>query len=262
VYGVASATTGINVGVQGVTNSTDGYGVYGVATATGLTITYGGYFESLATGGRGVFGAGPGYGVLGEGGGFPFPFAVYAVGNLGASGSKPFRIDHPDDPGNKYLLHYAAESPEVINFYSGKATLDAAGQVAIDLPLYFARINRDPRYTLTAMGAPMPMLHIAEEIDESALTAGAASEPGEGVPVCSFRIAGGTPGGKVSWEVKALRNDRWVQRHGAPVEMDKPALEKGTYQHPDLYGQPPEKGMSYRPRYEPLAATNAQGGQP
>ena len=102
----------------------------------------------------------------------------------------------------------------------------------------------------------MPMLHVAEEIDEAALSAGARAEPGEAAPVCSFRIAGGKPGAKVSWRVEALRNDRWVQRRGAPVEVEKQGLEKGSYQHPELYGQPPEMGMNYHPEHErPSPAT-------
>lgn len=268
VLGFATAATGTTYGVVGENNSADGYGVYGVATASGLTVTYGGYFESLAQAGRGVVGVASagGHGVVGQENGGIFSYAVYAVGDTGASGTKSFRIDHPDDPGNKYLLHYSVESPEVINFYSGTIALDAAGEAEVELPPYFARINRDPRYTLTAVGAPMPMLHVAMEIDGAALIAGAAAEPGEAVSACSFRIAGGARGGRVSWEVKALRNDRWVQRHGAPVEVDKQDLEKGTYQHPDLYDQPPEKGMNYRPRGPgvpaPIIATQGQGGQP
>ncbi|MBI4579029.1 MAG: hypothetical protein HY718_04960 [Planctomycetes bacterium] len=41
------------------------------------------------------------------------------------------------------------------------------------------KINRDARYTLTAIGAPMPMLHVAKEIDEAALTAGPEARPGD-----------------------------------------------------------------------------------
>jgi len=68
--------------------------------------------------------------------------------------------------------------------------------------------------------------------------------------VRSCRIAGGKPGAKVSWESKAVRNDRWVQQRGAPVEVEKQDLEKGTYQHPELYGQPPEKGMNYEAEHK------------
>ncbi len=96
----------------------------------------------------------------------------------------------------------------------------------------------------------MPMLHVAEEINEAALRAGAAAEPGKAAPVCSFRIAGGASGGKVSWEVKAVRNDRWVQQRGAPVEVEKQGPERGKYQHPEFYGQPPEKGMNYHAEHE------------
>ena len=167
------------------------------------------------------------------------------MGTAASAPAKGFRIDHPDDPANKYLLHYAAESPEVINFYRGTVLLDGAGEAVVELPHYFAKINRTPSYQLTAVGAPMPMLHVGEEIDEAALSAGAKAEPGEAAALCWFRIAGGAPGAKVSWEVKAVRNDRWVQQRGAPVEVEKQDLEKGTYQHPELYAQPPEKGMNY-----------------
>jgi hypothetical protein len=123
--------------------------------------------------------------------------------------------------------------------------LDSAGEAVVELPHYFAKINKSPSYQLTAVGTPMPMLHVAEEIDEAALSAGATAEPAEAAPPCSFRTAGGAPGGKVSWRVEAARNDRWVQQRGAPVEVEKEGLESGTYQHPELYGQPPEMGMNY-----------------
>jgi hypothetical protein len=264
VFGSANAASGGTYGVYGQSNSTTGVGVYGHAYAT-TGLTWGLFGQSNSTSGLGVHGqatatSGTIYGVYGYANTAAGGYAVYAQGDMGASGTKPFRIDHPDDPENKYLLHYAAESPEVINFYSGKATLDGAGQAVVELPHYFAKINKDPRYTLTAVGAPMPRLHVAVEIDEAALSAGAKAGPGEAAPVCTFRIAGGAPGAKVSWRVEALRNDLWVQKRGAPVEVEKQDLEKGTYQHPELYGQPPEKGMNYeaeRERPSPAASPEA-----
>jgi hypothetical protein len=229
IHGRVSGATGMTFGVFGQSDSTSGRGVFGLAT----TIT------------------GTNYGVFGQSGSRDGAgFGVWAQGRLGASGTKSFRIDHPDDPANKYLLHYAAESPEVINFYRGTVVLDGAGGAVVELPHYFAKINKTPSYQLTAVGAPMPMLHVAEEIDEAALIAGAAAGPGDAAPACSFRVAGGAPGAKVSWEVKALRNDRWVQQRGAPVEVEKEGTEKGSYQHPELYGQPAEMGMNYRPELE------------
>jgi hypothetical protein len=69
-------------------------------------------------------------------------------------------------------------------------------------------------------------------------------------------------GGDVSWRVEALRNDRWVQMRGAPVEVDKQGPEKGTYQHPELYGQPPEKSMNYDATREHLAAERERPSPP
>jgi hypothetical protein len=275
VYGLATATSGLNHGVYGQSNSASGYGVFGLANAD-IGVTYGGYFENYSTLGRGVYGranadtgytyggyfqsdstsgcgvygkanatSGTIYGVFGSASIVAGGYAVYGFGDLGASGTKSFRIDHPDDPANKYLLHYSIESPEVLNAYSGNATLDSAGEAVVELPHYFAKVNKDPRYTLTAVGAPMPNLYIAEEIDPASLNVGASVGPGAPAPVCSFRIAGGKPGAKVSWRVEAVRNDRWVQTRGAPVEVEKAGVERGTYQHPELYGQPPEMGMDY-----------------
>ena len=286
VLGWAKPTTGINYGGAFQTDSSSGRGVMGLALSASGTTTAGrfesaspsstavyglayaqtgfaraGYFESRAEDGFGVYARVTGDGsadavfavhdsITGSG------YAVLASGDTAATGNKSFRIDHPDDPENKYLLHYCAESPEVINFYSGKTTLDGAGEAVIELPHYFARINRDPRYTLTAVGSPMPLLHVAEEIDEGALSTGAIAGPGDPAPLCRFRIAGGAPGGKVSWRVEAIRNDRWAQRRGAPVEIDKPAVEKGTYQHPELYDQPAEKSMHYDPDHRSRRATD------
>ena len=52
---------------------------------------------------------------------------------------------------------------------------------------------------------------------------------------------------KVSWRVEAVRNDLWMRNRAAPVETEKEGLEKGTYQYPEFYGQPKERGMNYEP---------------
>jgi hypothetical protein len=276
--GVANGVVGRTLspsgyGVFGVSSSTtSGAGVYGRATygggpsspigvlgeviggiggaasgVKGVGYPYGVYGVSQQEFGTGVEGynladTGPGYGVRGRVDS-PAAYAVYSFGNFGASGTKAFRIDHPDDPTNKYLLHYAAESPEVINFYRGVVRLDGSGEAVVELPKYFARINRSPSYQLTAMDAPMPMLHVADGIDETALDAAASAFPGEAVATCTFRIAGGQSGARVSWEVKAVRNDRWIRSHAVQVEPEKEGCERGKYQHPELYDQPPEMGV-------------------
>jgi hypothetical protein len=130
-------------------------------------------------------------------------------------------IDHPLAPAEKFLLHYCTESPEPQNAYNGVATLDDEGRAWIELPDYFAEINTDFRYQLTAIGAPAPGLYIASEIT-----------------VNQFEIAGGAAGQRVSWEVKARRNDAFVRAYGAPVEMQKDDEQRGTYLRPELFGQP------------------------
>jgi hypothetical protein len=267
VFGHATATSGNAVGVHGL-SAGSGPGVLGRGTGS---LSYGVIGSADGSSGRGVEGHGfigvlgntnssSGYGVFGDGLGAPY--GVYAAGGLGASGTKSFRIDHPSDPENTYLVHYCSEAPQPQNFYNGIVTLDEAGESVVSLPGYFAAINKDPRYTLTALGAAMPMLHIADEVSADSLSTGAHVDAGQPIPPCSFRIAGGAPGGRVSWEVKALRNDRWIQQHGAPIEVQKQAPERGTYQHPELYGLPADRGMlqSHRsaPQPAPPVSSSAQ----
>ncbi len=250
VFGLARAGSGTTYGGYFHANSTSGRGVYG-HTSSASGSTYGGYFESDSTSGYGVYGrnsatSGTIYGVRGYASTAAGGYAVYAAGDMGASGVKPFRIDHPSNPENKYLLHYAAESPEVINFYRGTVMLDERGEAVVELPAYFGMINKTPSYQLTAVGAPMPNLHVAEEISEEALSAGEQAGPADASPICWFRIAGGVSGAKVSWEVKAVRNDLRMRLHGAPVEREKTGPERGKYQHPEYYGQPPEMGTDFQ----------------
>ncbi|MEX2217757.1 MAG: hypothetical protein WD749_03275 [Phycisphaerales bacterium] len=254
VFGTCLGGNGVmglgGTGVRGESDAIGGTGVFGAAYHTVGTV-YGGYFETHSTTGRAAFGhavpgSGTNYGLVGRTESGTNGYGVFSEGRFGATGTKAFRIDHPADPENKYLLHHAAEGPEPINIYRGSARLDAGGSATVELPAYFARINKDPTYHLTPVGAPMPMLHIAAKIREADLEAGAGAAPADAAPTCTFRIAGGAPGAEVSWEVKATRNDPWVRRYGAPVETDKQDLERGTYQHPELYGQPVERGITHK----------------
>lgn len=176
------------VGMLGYSNSTSGYAIFGRNDQTGASA-----------------------------------WAVYASGRFGASGTKSFRIDHPEDPTNKYLLHYCSEGPEPLNVYSGNVTTDAKGYATVQMPSYFADINKDFRYQLTVIDTSddFVMAKVASEIENN-----------------EFVVRTSAPGVKVSWRVEATRNDRWVQHYGAPVEVDKPEGERGGYQHPELYGQP------------------------
>jgi hypothetical protein len=146
--------------------------------------------------------------------------ALNVTGSI-SSPVKNFRIDHPLDPTNKYLYHTSIESSEMINIYSGNASLDAAGEAAVTLPEWFEALNNDFRYQLTAIGGAAPNLHVAQEVSEH-----------------QFRIAGGTPGLKISWQVTGVRHDAYAQTHPAKVEVDKPESERGRYQNPEAFGEP------------------------
>src|SRR5262249_27874515 len=154
--------------------------------------------------------------------------SVKIARNLNVTGTKNFQIDHPLDPENKYLYHAAVESSEVLNFYTGNVRLDGNGEAIIQLPGWFEIINHDFRYSLTSVGAPSVGLYIAEEISHN-----------------QFKIAGGQPGGKVSWQVTGVRSDPAMRDHPFMVEEDKPERERGTYLSPGAYGQPEEKGMAW-----------------
>jgi hypothetical protein len=166
---------------------------------------------------------------------------VQVIGYLQKSGGG-FKIDHPLGPANKYLYYSFVESPDMKNVYDGVVTLDDNGEAEIDLPDWFAALNKDFRYQLTAIGAPGPNLYIAEEISEAATTNNSSSNNDNN---SHFKIAGGTSGMKVSWQVTGIRKDPWANANRIQVEEDKPDKERGYYLHPDLYRQPEEKGISH-----------------
>jgi hypothetical protein len=136
---------------------------------------------------------------------------------LEVTGAKHFKIDDPLDPANKYLYHTSIESPDMMNIYNGTVVLDEGGEAAVKLPDYFEALNRDFRYQLTCIGGFAPV-YIAQEIVNN-----------------TFRIAGGAPGLKVSWQVTGVRHDAYAEAHRSPVEVEKPPTEKGHYLHPELY---------------------------
>jgi hypothetical protein len=168
-------------------------------------------------------------------------------GNLAATGnisgaSQSFRIDHPLDPTGKYLLHADIESPEMKNLYDGVVQLDGRGEATVPLPDYFEAFNRDFRYQITSIGAPGPNLYIAQEISGN-----------------QFRIAGGQPGAKVSWQITGIRHDAWANANPLPVEVPKTGKEVGHYLHPHAFGQPDSMSTDYhQPRKFPSLAPSKQ----
>ncbi|HEY3973778.1 MAG TPA: tail spike protein [Candidatus Sulfotelmatobacter sp.] len=143
-------------------------------------------------------------------------------GNLGVIGTLSkaagsFRIDHPLDPLNKYLLHSFVESPDMLNIYNGIVELDSKGRAEVTLPSYFEALNGDFRYQLTCIGKSSPV-YVAREVKDN-----------------KFLIAGGTRGTRVSWQVTGIRRDPYSQAHRILPEMEKPESERGHYLYPEIY---------------------------
>jgi len=170
---------------------------------------------------------------------------VTITGTLQKAGGS-FKIDHPLDPANKYLSHSFVESPDMKNVYDGVVVLDDKGEADIELPDWFGALNKDFRYQLTAIGAPGPNLYISEEISSDGVvtTTSYYYSNSNSNNNNRFKIAGGTPDMKVSWQVTGIRKDPWANAHRIRVEEGKPAKERGYYIYPELYGQPEEKGIS------------------
>ena len=138
-----------------------------------------------------------------------------------------FRIDHPLDPGNKYLCHSFVESPDMMNMYNGNVVLDENGTAMIEMPEWFEPLNRDFRYQLTCIGGFAPV-YVAGEINDN-----------------RFTVAGGAPGLKVSWQVTGIRHDPCAEANRIPVEEDKPANERGCFVHPELFGKARAKSVDW-----------------
>jgi hypothetical protein len=233
VVGQRTTTTNSGAGVLGLQGSPANFYIAGVAGSSSIANGNGvtGYSDGAnATGvyGRADNGA-DAYGVWGQSAN---GFAGYFTGKVNVTGAftaanKQFKIDHPLDPTNKYLYHTSVESPDMKNIYDGVVALDANGAAVVELPAYFQALNQDFRYQLTCIGGFAP-IYIDQEIQAN-----------------RFRIAGGKPGMKVSWQVTGIRHDAYAEQHRAPVEEDKPAAQRGTYLQPAAYGQPATLGVDF-----------------
>ena len=157
-----------------------------------------------------------------------FTGSVSVLGTL-SKGSGTFVIDHPLDPKNKLLYHSFIESPDVKNLYDGVAVLDENGEATIVLPEYFLALNKDFRYLATPIGTPMPELHLGKEISKRWFNFFGRTQ---------FVIKGGTPGGRVSWQVTGIRHDIFIKENPIEVEVEKTdetLVKKGEYLMPELY---------------------------
>jgi hypothetical protein len=218
-YGVYG-TTDNGFGVYGTCTGENGYGVNGNVAADSSIALYGYATGEYAHGVSGnALGTGESYGVYAysENSDSLYVDGKAAVTGTLSKGGGSFKIDHPLDPGGKYLYHSFVESPDMMNVYNGTVTLHDNGQATVELPDWFEALNRDYRYQLTAIGSPGPELHISREVKDG-----------------KFSIAGGKAEQKVSWQVTGIRQDAWANANRIPVEVDKPEKDQGRYLHPEL----------------------------
>lgn len=186
------------------------------------------------------------YGVYSEAAGLTGSLAGRFLGNVRvegnldvtgsiSKGSGTFKIDHPDDPENKFLVHSFVESPDMMNIYNGNATTDANGLVTVELPDYAKNTNKDYRYQLTPIGQFAQCI-IKEKVSGN-----------------KFVIQTDKPNVEVSWMITGIRNDPYANQNRIVPVVDKDQNEKGKYLHPEAYG----KDDSYN-IYKPLELGDAK----
>lgn len=216
-------------GIIGI--SKDFVGVYAYATDTGA---YGLFARNDNANGYAAYISGRGQ-VSGN----------LAVSGTLSKGGGSFKIDHPLDPANKFLYHSFVESPDMMNIYNGTVKTDDRGYASVTMPDWFEALNRDFRYQLTGIGG-YAALYISQEVANN-----------------QFKIAGGAPGLKVSWQVTGIRHDPYAEQNRIKVEEEKPATERGKYLYPAAYGLPMSQGIATLPASSAASdLAPAQGGQP
>jgi len=225
VVGISATGSGVygetpsGVGLTGY--STTGYGVSGTGGDIGV------YAANLTSGTSAYFGtqalAGDFYG------------NVSVHGTLTKNGGS-FKIDHPLDPGGKWLSHSFVESPDMKNIYDGVVTLDERGEATVEMPEWFEALNRDFRYQLTSLSG-LQNVAVAKEISHN-----------------RFTIQSEKPRSRVSWQITGIRHDAYANAHRIPVVQEKPQAAQGKYLHPELFGKSISKSADQQAYLYPTPA--------
>lgn len=217
--------------------SVSGNGVYAQSTTSfGLTAFGASGIRAVATGvgGAGIE-ASPGFDATHAG---RFYGDIDVTGSVLKSGDLT-RIDHPLEPANKYLTHTSVEASEMKNLYDGIVVTDDQGHATVVLPDWFEALNTDFRYQLTVIG-DFAQAVVAREIQNN-----------------SFEIRTEKPQIKVSWLVTGIRKDPYAKAHPLEVEKNKVESEIGKFLTPELFNQPKEKGINFRPDLVPPTDTDS-----
>jgi hypothetical protein len=165
VVGYAPAATGKIYGVAGVIGSTspDAAGVYGVDGSGDPRISFSNLLSAgvrgASTSNIGVWGisrsntAVSGLHVDSSGNqatrgdlGFDSTFGVFAVGQIGATGAKPFIEPHPTD-ATKEIAYVALEGPEAGTYFRGRGRIHN-GTGVIEVPESFRLVSDEDGLTI------------------------------------------------------------------------------------------------------------------
>jgi len=215
-----------SAGVSGHNDHAGGAGVLG-DNPSGIGV------RATATGGTGV------YAHAATAGYFWGPVTITGT-CTGCTGPSALQIDDPRDPAHKYLQHSSVVSSQQLNIYSGNVTTDAKGFVTVNMPRWFQALNRSFRYQLTSLSG-LQQVAVAREMHDN-----------------RFTLQSQRPHSKVSWQVTAVRHDRFANAHPIQVVVPKAKKDQGKYLHPEVYGKPRSAGIGYRkpPRLPARAPRN------
>jgi hypothetical protein len=152
VFGGAISTTGMVIGVLGVSQSqVNGFGVAGaIVDSAGNPIV------------AGALGAASGIaGDLTSG-----QWGVFAQGNLGATGTKHFVEPHPSDP-TKVILYSSLEGREVGTYFRGTSRI-VNHQAVIEVPEDFRIVTDDEGLTvqLTPVGDLATLAVVSQDLNQ------------------------------------------------------------------------------------------------
>ena len=215
-----------NFGVYGAASGPgDNYGVFGVASTSNInSVSYGIYGRDGIKNGNTYAGFFDGY--VNVSGSMNVNGTLYC--NYISKGGGSFKIDHPQDPENKYLYHSFVESPDMMNIYNGNIVTDKNGVAVVHLPEYFTVLNKDYRYQLTVVGQFAQAI-VFEKIKDN-----------------QFKIKTDKPGVEVSWMVTGIRQDAWANANRIVPEVTKEERNRGKYLTPEVFNKPKEQGIYYQ----------------
>jgi hypothetical protein len=130
------------------------------------------------------------------------------------------KIDHPSHLLTESIFHAQVESNEYRLVYFGTKTCNASGEAAVAMPSWFADICDvdEVSYALTPVSLYKPY-YVKTPISS-------------GSPM-TFVIAGGELNSIVSWQISALRKDKFALDSPIVVEQDK-GDNVGYYNYKDF----------------------------